>query len=188
LCFLLAFHTSLHSRSTPPQSLGNTRDPHLPHHHTHTHAHTCTHTYSYTHTHTRTRPVVTPNPSLFAILALLKAERMSAKPSIQRKGRERREGSPHRVSEMKGLNALNLESASTAELTSASDLQRHMLGLSMVRRQHWREPLPKRSTQSATRQTPLTERVIAVQPKVEEKGFLSCMPCWPWSLCCRGRS
>ena len=75
-----------------------------------------------------------------------------------------------------------------------------------VRRQHWSEPLPNRaplrperasgrlpvlaegSNQSGGSQTQLPERVIEVEPQVKEKGFVSCMPCWPWSPCCRGRS
>ena len=74
-----------------------------------------------------------------------------------------------------------------------------------ARRQHWSESLSNRaplrperasgrlpvlaegSNQSGGSQTQLPERVIEVEPQVKEKGFVSCMPCWPWSPCCRGR-
>ena len=144
---------------------------------------------SYTHTHTHTCPVVTsdPAPPRFPTPALLQAE-MSALDELRSRKR---------------INSLNLEPSRfdprPAERAPATDPRR-------ARRQHWREPLSNRaplrperasgrlpvlaegSNQSGGSQTQLPERVIAVEPQVKEKGFLSCMPCWPWGPCYRARS
>ena len=182
------------------------------------HTHTCTYTSSYTHTHTHTCPVVTSDPAPRSPTpAFLQAE-MSALDVLRRRQefadsgdqvelrsardyQRRRLEPPH---SKKSVNSLNLEPSRfdprPAERAPATDPQR-------ARRQHWREPLSNRaplrsrqhwsgrlpvlaagSNQSGGSQTQLPERVIEVEPQVKEKGFLSCMPCWPWSPCCRARS
>ena len=178
------------------------------------HTHTCTHTYSYTHTHTHTHtcPVVTSDPAPRSPTpAFLQAE-MSALDLQRRRLELTHVAGDHRsktdfqrrrqLPSKKSFNSLNLEPGHfniPIEKALARDYP-------TVRRQHWSEPLSNRaplrperasgrlpvlaegSNQSGGSQTQLPERVIEVEPQVQEKGFVSCMPCWPWSPCCRGRS
>ena len=183
----------------------------------HTHAHTCAHTDSCTHAHkTHTCPVATSGPFFSSpITAALQAELTSASDlqrrleeiaflarPLERRASSKAEGrSPSHSSDR--LMELHLEGnrffGRPRERALAMDPP-------TVRRQHWSEPLSNRaplrperasgrlpilaegSNQSGRSQTQLPERVIEVEPQVQEKGFVSCMPCWPRSPCCRGRS
>ena len=183
----------------------------------HTHAHTCAHTDSCTHAHkTHTCPVATSDPSFSSpLIAALQAELTSASDlqrrleeiaflarPLERRVSSQAEGrSPSHSNDR--LMELNLEPGPFGGRPRERALA---MDPPTVRRQHWSEPLPNRaplrperasgrlpilaegSNQSGGSQTQLPERVIEVEPQVKEKGFVSCMPCWPWSPCCRGRS
>ena len=205
-----------HPRPPPPPPSHTHMHTHA-HTHTHTPIRTHTHTDSCTHAHkTHTCLVATSGPFFSSpIIAALQAELTSATDlqrrlqeiaylarPLERRVSSKAEGGPPSPSN-DWVNELNLEPGRFFGLPRERALARDP---PTVRRQHWSEPLPNRaplrperasgrlpvlaegSNQSGGSQTQLPERVIEVEPQVKEKGFLSCMPCWPWSPCCRARS